>query len=70
MAHQKNWQATVTLPGSAVFISGVKAMGLPQAILKAAELATEIGTAEHLTMTRLYGLHQPQLLAAHARGEI
>lgn len=64
MAKTRHWQARVSYPGGGVFIFGVRAASLPRALLKAFELAAVAGSAEHLTLTRLYGPHHPLHLTA------
>ena len=67
MAHSRYWQARVTYPGGGTLVFGVHAPSLPRALLRALELAAGPGTADHLTVTRLYGRHHP--LRAIARKE-
>jgi hypothetical protein len=60
MAKTRHWQAHVAYPGGRVLTFGVRASSLPRALLKALEVAAAVpGVAEHLTVTRLYGLHHP-----------
>lgn len=63
-SHSRYWQAHVTYPGGGTLIFGVCASSLPRALLKALELAASPGTADHLTVTRLYGRHHPLRAAA------
>lgn len=67
MAKTRHWQAAAVYPGGAVLTFGVRASGLPAALLKALATAAMVpGVADHVTVTRLYGPHHP-LRAASRR---
>lgn len=60
MSRQKHWQAEAVYPGGRKFVFGVTAGSLPSALRRAYEMAAVCqGTADHLTVRRLYSRHHP-----------